>query len=319
MHNCYLGLDIGGTKCAAVLGRRENDGFSVLERVQIPTVGTWQEVLEKLFAAADEILQGAAEKPVACGISCGGPLSSKTGEILSPPNLPGWDGVPIVKMAESHFGIPAALQNDANACALAEWMFGAGKDCRNMVFLTFGTGMGAGLILNGQLYDGVGGMAGEVGHMRLAEEGPVGYGKAGSFEGFCSGGGLPKLAAFLAERDSDAVSLGEYTTAKDIMEAAAAGDTFAKKVVSVSADYLGRALALLIDILNPERIVIGSIFARCENLLRKEMEAALLREVHPACLSHCQIVPAKLGEAVGDMAALCVAVLAEEMEKGGKI
>ena len=105
-------------------------------------------MLERLFALADGILDG---KPDAVGISCGGPLDSAHGVILGPPNLPGWDDVPVTALAARHFGAPAHLQNDANACAVAEWKFGAGRGTRNMIFLTFGTGLGAGLILDGQL------------------------------------------------------------------------------------------------------------------------------------------------------------------------
>jgi glucokinase len=128
------------------------------------------------------------------GISCGGPLDSKRGLILSPPNLPGWDNIPITEYFSSRFHVPVFLQNDANACALAEWRYGAGKGLDDMVFLTFGTGIGAGLILNGKLYEGKQSMAGEAGHWRMASFGPIGYGKAGSFEGFCSGGGIAQLA-----------------------------------------------------------------------------------------------------------------------------
>jgi glucokinase len=93
-------------------------------------------------------------------------------------------------MLQNKFNSQDFLQNVSNACALAEWKFGAGKGCKNMIFLTFGTGMGAGLILDGRLYSGTNDMAGEVGHVRIAEDGFAGYGKAGSFEGFCSGGGI---------------------------------------------------------------------------------------------------------------------------------
>ena len=125
-------------------------------------------------------------------------MDSARGIIREPPNLPGWVDVPITDMLTARLGLPAALCNDANACALAEWRFGAGKGTRNMVFLTFGTGMGAGLILDGRLYAGTCDAAGEIGHMRLAPDGPVGFFKAGSFEGFCSGGGLAKMGQRLA-------------------------------------------------------------------------------------------------------------------------
>ena len=131
---------------------------------------------------------------MAIGITCGGPLDSKKGLIMSPPNLPKWDKIPITKIIEDNFNVPVFLQNDANACALAEWRFGAGKGTNNMIFLTFGTGLGAGLILDGRLYAGTNNLAGEIGHIRLAKDGPLGYDKKGSFEGFCSGAGIARLA-----------------------------------------------------------------------------------------------------------------------------
>lgn len=135
------------------------------------------------------------------GISCGGPLDSRRGVILSPPNLPGWDEVPVKAYFERETGAPAMLRNDADACAVAEWRYGAGRGCRNMVFLTFGTGFGAGLILNGALYSGSCDMAGEIGHIRAPGDPayrPVGYGKSGSFEGYCSGGGIAELGRAIA-------------------------------------------------------------------------------------------------------------------------
>ena len=128
------------------------------------------------------------------GVSCGGPLNSETGVILSPPHLPGWDRVPIVEWLTREFQVRARLQNDANAGALAEWRYGSGRGLRNVIFCTFGTGFGAGLVLNGRLYTGTNDMAGEVGHVRLRSDGPVGYGKRGSVDGCCSGSGIAQLA-----------------------------------------------------------------------------------------------------------------------------
>ena len=105
---------------------------------------------------------------------------------MGPPNLLGWNDVKITEMLKKHYGVPAKLQNDANACAIAEWKFGAGKGSNNMIFLTFGTGLGAGLILDGRLYTGTNDNAGEIGHTRLDRFGPVGYGKTGAFEGFAA-------------------------------------------------------------------------------------------------------------------------------------
>jgi glucokinase len=182
-----IGVDIGGTKCALSVP----DGAEEVREVgRFPTTDV-QGTLDRIFSEISSLAPGSA--PV-FGVSCGGPLDAKRGLILSPPNLPGWDRIAICDELTKRFGGRAFLMNDANACALAEWQFGAGRGCQSMIFLTMGTGMGAGLILDGRLYEGVSGNAGEVGHMRLAPEGPVGFGKAGSFEGFCSGGGIAQLA-----------------------------------------------------------------------------------------------------------------------------
>ena len=202
MEQLYIGIDMGGTKCAVVAGHADG---KILRRIAFPSGKDAHpdEFLPRFYEAIDALLReyngGAA--PAAVGVSCGGPLDTRRGVIQAPPNLPLWDEVPICALLSERYGCPAYLQNDANACAIAEWRFGAGRGTRNMVFLTFGTGLGAGLILDGRLYEGTNGMAGEAGHLRLAADGPEGYGKRGSFEGFCSGGGLraqPAAAAAAA-------------------------------------------------------------------------------------------------------------------------
>ncbi|MEJ7677534.1 MAG: ROK family protein [Segetibacter sp.] len=231
-----LGFDIGGTKCSVTLGRDHgSESIDIAEKKVLPTDKSVYEMIDLLFDTAEELLAKQSvsiENITGIGISCGGPLSSKSGIILSPPNLPGWDNIPIVELAEKRFGKPVLLQNDANACAIAEWKYGAGKGYNNIIFLTFGTGMGAGLILDGKLYSGINDLAGEVGHLRLAEIGPVGFGKAGSFEGFCSGGGIAQLAQMkvrqklqMGEKVSFCDSLNDLPnlTAKIVAEAAYKG------------------------------------------------------------------------------------------------
>ena len=228
---------------------------------------------------------------------------------MAPPNLPLWVDVPVVDILQKRYGVPVRLQNDANACALAEWRYGAGRGCENMIFLTCGTGFGAGLILDGRLYSGSHDMAGEIGHVRLEKDGPVGYGKAGSCEGFCSGGGIKQLAASIAERA--AVKPEWYPDrcdAKSVAEAAKAGDETALGVWRVSGEKLGAALAILVDLFDPQRIVIGSIFARSGELLIPHMERVLRREALSHSLEGLEILPAALGEQLGDYAAICVAM-----------
>ena len=288
MSELFWGLDIGGTKCALVTGSADG---AVLSRRAVTTADfpSWERLLGQLLPGP-----GTAPAPAAIGVSCGGPLDSRSGMILSPPNLPGWDEVPITAFLSERYGVPAFLQNDANACALAEWRYGAGRGCRNMIFLTFGTGFGAGLILDGRLYAGTNDMAGEIGHVRARPDGPVGYGKAGSFEGFCSGAGIAQLSGGVSAREAAA--------------RAEAGDEAMRAVLTESACELGRCLSLLIDVLNPERIVIGSIFARAEKWFRKPMEEVIRREALPRSAGVCRVLPAALGDTIGDVAALSVAV-----------
>ena len=313
-----LGFDIGGTKCAIVAGETDASGIQIIAKQKIPTDLTIEptEMIAKMIAIADELCDG--KKPTAVGVSCGGPLDSSKGIILGPPNLKGWDEVHITEQLQEHYGVPVRLQNDANACAVAEWKLGAGRGCDNMIFLTFGTGFGAGLILNGQLYSGTNDNAGEVGHVRIAEYGPVGYGKTGSFEGFCSGGGIAQLAYTMA---LEKVQCGIYPiyfkrgmkaediTAESVAKAAFAGDETAKEVYRVSGEYLGRCLAMLIDLLDPQRIVIGSIFARSRQLLWDAARSVISREALNLGGKPCEIVPAELGEHIGDYAALATALL----------
>ena len=302
-----LGIDIGGTKCAVVLGKRTaEDELHIIDKIAFSTEldGGFDANFEKLCASANAIFErnGIVKSDISrIGISCGGPLDSKKGVILSPPNLPGWDNVPITKMFKERFGIDAVLQNDANAGALAEWKFGAGKGSSDFIFLTFGTGMGAGLILNGKLYSGANDMAGEIGHIRMEDDGPVGYGKEGSFEGFCSGGGIARLA-----KTMDLEHLGEIT-AKTVAEAAEAGDKAAQEVYKICGRYLGRGLAVLVDLLNPEMIAVGSIYKRSETLLKNSIMEELEKEALSRSLNVCKIVPAALGEEIGDYSALATA------------
>lgn len=312
-----LGFDIGGTKCAVITADYQNGDIKLLKKEKIATDLSIkpEEIIDRLIALADGIIE---EKPEAIGISCGGPLDSKKGVILGPPNLLGWDNVEIVKQIKAHYDVNVNLQNDANACAVAEWKFGAGKGTDNMVFLTFGTGLGAGLILDGRLYTGTNDNAGEVGHIRLDRFGPVGYGKAGSFEGFCSGNGIAQLGYTLA---LEQVQSGKYplyfkagmtaqdVTAKTIADAAYNGDETAISVYRTCGEYLGRGLSVIIDILNPEAIVIGSVFARSQDLLWEETEKFIKKEA--LCLSAecCKVLPAALGENIGDYAAISTALL----------
>ncbi|MGL5722545.1 MAG: ROK family protein [Brevinema sp.] len=306
-----IGIDIGGTKTAVSVG---TDAPKIIEKEMFPTQNaddTINEIIRHCQIFKDKYAISAI------GISCGGPLSAKEGLILSPPNLPGWDAVPICHILKEALNLPVSLQNDANACAVAEHLWGAGKGCQNMVFLTFGTGLGAGLILNGALYSGASDMAGEIGHIRLAPKGPIGYGKEGSFEGFCSGGGLVQLANLRLKEHPDAKMfiqfLGERPlTAYELSVAAKQKDPFALSIFQESGSFLGKGLAVILDFLNPERIIIGSMFVRMEEYFRPSMQEVLEKESLAYTRNTCKILPALLGESLGDYAALGIARLTKE-------
>lgn len=321
-----IGFDIGGTKCAVVFGKTQDlkQGIDIVDKIAFPTKVGPDATISELYSAAEKIIarNGFKNSDIAgIGINCGGPLDAKRGIVLSPPNLPGWDEVHIVEMTEKHFGIKAFVQNDANAGAMAEWMYGAGRGYNNVMFFTFGTGMGSGMILDGRLYSGTTDLAGEVGHMRLSPNGPVGFGKEGSFEGWCSGGGIAQVGQAYARKR---IQMGQKVaycesladlpsvTAKSIAKAAFAGDKTALAVYKTISEYLGRGLSIIIDVINPEVIVLGSIFVRSAALIEEHMWRVIHEEAISYSAAAVKIVPAQLNENIGDISALVLAVEASK-------
>ena len=314
----WAGVDIGGTKAAVVLSRNPPEVLSRIEFATLPARGP-QVAIEQMVAGLHKILSELKSSTASLrgiGVSCGGPLDPHTGVIQAPPNLATWIDVPIVKILATEFGCPVVLENDANAGAMAEHRYGAGKGTHHMVFLTMGTGLGAGIIIHDRLYRGANDMAGEVGHVRLTQKGPVGYYKAGSVEGWASGGGLAQIAKSVlndARRNGRKTLLLELPheqgiTAKDVGLAAEKGDAVARRILTICGRKLGLALAILVDVLNPERIVIGGLAMRLGDLILEPARQALRKEALQPALAACSVVPAMLGERIGDIAALCVAM-----------
>lgn len=296
-----LGLDIGGSKTAVVAGTVYGQ---VSARVEVSSGASrgfapmWADIVR-----AARTLTQDREPPCAIGVSVGGPLDSQRGVIYSPPNLPGWDQIPLKDLLEAEFDTPAFIEHDAKACALAEWMFGAGRGTRDMVFLTFGTGLGAGLILNGALYRGATDLAGEVGHWRIADDGPLIYGKEGSWEGYASGAGIAALTHYLYPG-----RFAPGVTAAEVIAMGRTGDTAARQVIEVSARYLGRGIAQIIDLLNPQMIVLGSLAVRAGDIILPVAIREARLQALPAAFAGCQILPARLADAIGDVAAICAAL-----------
>jgi glucokinase len=313
VNRVMVGVDIGGTKTAVVLC---DEPVHILWRAEfstLPELGP-EHAIEQIV---DLIRRGQTETGCefrSIGVSCGGPLDRLRGIIQRPPNLSTWDNVPVKAILESEFGVSCAVENDADAGAMAEHRFGAGRGCRHLVFLTLGTGLGAGLILNGDIFRGATSMAGEIGHVRLTETGPNRYNKAGSVEGWASGAGM---ALHAVDTIRAAVAAGEPTlladklpilTARDIGVAAAQGDLVAARIIDQTGRRVGEALAVLVDILNPERIIMGGLALRFGEALLGPARKRMQEEALPASAAACSIVTAQLGERIGDIAAICVAM-----------
>jgi len=314
-----VGIDIGGTKTAVLLSSQPPETLARAEFPTRPARGP-EQALDLMKQAIRELLseQGLGISRIKrLGVSCGGPLDPVRGIIQSPPNLPTWDNVPIKAILEDEFRAECLIENDANAGAVAEHRFGAGKGCQNMVFLTMGTGLGGGIITDGRLYRGTNDLAGEVGHLRLTRTGPVGHNKAGSAEGWASGGGMAQVADRVV---SQAITKGKKTvlarlarqgkliTARDVALAARKGDVVALEILRSTGERLGEVLAILVDLLNPERIVIGGLAMRLGDLLLEPARRVMRREALDVPARTCQVVPATLGEKIGDVAALCIAM-----------
>lgn len=309
MQQTVLGLDIGGTKTACVEGTRAGE---ILQRVEMPTRASepCAATLAEIVHAGRELIREAEKKGrviAAISVSIGGPLRIEEGFLIDPPHLPGWHGVPLrAQLMEAFPGLPVCVEHDGNAGALAEFYFGVGKDradLRHLIFLTFGTGIGAGIIVNGQILRGASDTAGEVGHWRLAEDGPLGFGKHGSWESFGSGAGMVELAAQMFPSRWNAA-----TPIRTVVEAMLADDVDALQVAAVAGKWMGRGLALLIDAFNPQLIVFGSLGVALGERVLGPARQVIAEEALPQAAAACELLPCALGNRIGDVAALMAAL-----------
>jgi glucokinase len=308
-----LGLDVGGTKLAA--GVVAGDGHVLsMEVAPSRTEEGPEAMIERhldLGRAAVATAGVPWEQIRAVGIACGGPLDPFRGVIQSPPGLPGWDDVPLVATVEGVLGRPTVVDNDATACAIAEWWFGAGREraVRNLVYLTISTGVGGGLILDGRVYRGAAGNAGELGHLTVDYQGrQCGCGRRGCLEAYASG---PQIAArtrerLAAGRDSSLAGLPEIS-ARDVAQAAAAGDTLASEIWDETMAMLGSAVANILDIFNPELVVLGGGVTRSGDQLLVPVREAGLRQAMAPARNAADVVLAGLGEELGVVSAATVA------------
>lgn len=305
-------LDIGGTKLGWALGTSAGEVLASGERptrADADPAGQLDSVLADIAASARAL--GA---PSALGVACPGPFLQPEGRFLEVPNLPGWQGFALRAFLEERFDGPVAAHNDANAGVLAEWMWGAAQGAGTAVFLTMSTGMGAGLLLDGRLFEGPRGFAGETGHLRLSPEGPVGFGKRGSVEGYLSGPGMVQVAEGellrarqrgVPTRLADAAAI----TPRVLCEAARAGDAAAVAAIDLIGRKLGELCALLVDLLEPEVIVLGTIGSAYPDLFLDRARAVIDAEAIPFSASRVAVVPSGLAQR-GHQSALALAARA---------
>jgi glucokinase len=275
-----------------------------------------------LAEIADEARAVCAESGLALsslrgvGVCAPGPLDPESGMLLDPPNLAGWREVPIRRLLEARLGLPVQVENDANAAALAEWRFGAGRGFRHLAYLTMSTGVGAGLVLDGKLYAGRQGMAGEVGHAPVEWDGePCACGKRGCLEAYVGGAAWTRRLARTTPAGSRVAALAgapERARPEHVVEAARAGDAFALAELARFNDYLARGLTALVFVLAPEVVVLGTIpTAAGEQLCLAPVREQVRARLWPRLARELRILPSGLGEDRPYLAGICTALEAE--------
>ncbi|QRG70182.1 ROK family protein [Brevibacillus choshinensis] len=315
-----IGLDLGGTKILA--GLVDSEG-RVVSQKQLPTSSEDGEkaVISRVLAAIEAVMLEVSvdrNQIRGVGIASAGVIDSAKKEVIFASNL-GWRDVPIGNLIQERFDLPASLMNDANASAVAEWMWGAGKGTQNMIYVTVSTGVGAGIICNGRLLLGHDGSAGEFGHISIDWNGPIcSCGNRGCLENYASGTAIENVArARMVSKESSlsgSLSEGESLTAKQIGEAALQGDPFSIDILKQAGFYLGIGATSLIHLFNPEMIVFGGGVMNAAPVILEEIEKSLKERCIPGLASQVRVELNQLGIESGVMGA--AGLLFSEERKG---
>ena len=305
-----IGISIGGTKTAIVHAYFDGD-FKDIKKILFPSHPNDPKLeMDDIFDAIHRL-----NYPVdVISVITGGPQDTKNGLMLKPPHLPGFDNFPIVHILKEKYGCDVYYLNDADACALAEYKFGAGQGYKNIAYLTFGTGMGSGLILDGKLYTGHHGMAGEIGHIKLSNDGPIGYGKKGSVEGFVAGGNISKWAKEFIKNKKTSLNKYEELTTKDIALEANKGDRIALDIFDEVSSKLGETISILVDLLNLDAVIIGGIYPRCLNLIEEKVKLSAKQNSIKSNFESVKILPSLLNEQIDDYSSLVGIFLGKNMK-----
>jgi glucokinase len=313
-----LGIDIGGTKTSVCTADRSGR-IRHAQRMPSEAQRGPQDWLERTVELCHRVMDEAAMKDEdveMVGISAPGPLSARTGTLLNAPNMTGWEEVPIVEMLSQHFAQPMVMNNDANAAALAEWYFGEYKGADGLIYLTMSTGLGAGIIANGRLLQGITDTAGEVGYHVLDIHGPQSpCGHRGSFEAFCGGKNMADRLRQQIVDDRIETRILEHAEGdpekidfRCLLQAVRDEDAFAREVWEEYVLRLAQGMANLIMILNPEVIILGTIGIHAGHTLLNPLQDMLPCFTLKPALEACTIAPSSLGKQIGDMAAVALAL-----------
>jgi len=308
-----LGVDLGGTKIAAALATAEGE---ILTRGYCPTPGEAesQAIMSSILRTIEETVSSGKvrlSQLLGIGVAAAGIIDSDKGMIITSPNIPDLREVPLKHAVEQRFGIPTYVGNDATLAALGEWYFGLKKSVANLIYITVSTGIGGGIIANGRLYTGAHGFAGEVGHMTVDVNGPkCNCGNVGCWEALASGTALAR-EAIRQIREGANTSIAELVggdlsgiDAKVVFQAAEGGDELANKLISRLAYYFGIGLVNLVNIFNPELILIGGGVAKMGDLLLQPAINLVKQRAYVTLAYNVEIKPALLGDDSGVLGAV---------------
>lgn len=302
-----LGWDVGGTTCAAVVGTADG---RILDRRQYVsrTDRGFEPMLAEFLAAAEPLLKGhpGIER---VGVSVGGPMNPRTGRVLGPPHLPGWDDLPLGEILADRLGLAVTVEHDAAACVQAEALWGSAAHCSHAAYLTLGTGCGVGVMIDRRVLRGPDGQSPELGHVRIADAGPVVFGKSGCVESFCSGEGIGLLAATMHPG-----TFGHGTTPETLSRQARAGLTEAQLVLDEVARRTGQVCALLADLFAVEVVLLGSMARYLGSAWVEKVRRAFEGEALRDRAAMTRIQPAGLGEELQDLSAIAAVVFVEGAE-----
>ncbi|MEP6924059.1 MAG: ROK family protein [Pyrinomonadaceae bacterium] len=312
MGEVVAGIDIGGTKIAIALETLE--GVRVASE-RIPTqveIGPYP-IVENVMRIMEEMIENNHVRLVSIGIGCPGPLDIESGLILSPSNLPNWNKFPIVELFEKRFKVPTVLDNDANTATLGEYIYGAGRGYNNLVYITVSTGIGGGIVINGEIIHGVGAGAGELGHTIIMPDGiPCKCGSTGCLETICSGLSIARRAKErLASGEPSLLrQLSGHTnevTTEMVVEAVRKGDKLASEIWAETCHYLAIGIGNMITLLAPEAVIIGGGVATAGELLLKPLRSLLKQYVTMVPMEKVAVLQATLGSESGVCGALVIA------------